>query len=169
MIDARGIRDLYRYNRWANHRLIEAAGRLTTDEFTRDLGSSHGSVRDTLVHACGAEWVWLQRWKGVSPRSVFPPGDFPVLETLKARWSECETEQQAFLETRTTNKSVLAVVPYVNLRGEAWHYPLWQQMVHVVNHSTYHRGQVTTMLRQLSKQIPATDLLVFYDELDDAV
>jgi uncharacterized damage-inducible protein DinB len=53
---------------------------------------------------------------------------------------------------------------YQNLKGETWRYPLWQQMHHVVNHSTYHRGQVVTMLRQLGAAAPATDLLVYYDQ-----
>jgi uncharacterized damage-inducible protein DinB len=163
VIDTPLIRELYRYNRWANNRLLEAVAILTVEEFTRNLGSSYPSVRDTLVHIAWAEWVWLQRWNGISPRSAFQPVGFPDLNAVKARWSEVEAGQVAFLETVTPER-LLAVASYVNLKGETWAYPLWRQMFHVVNHSTYHRGQVTTMLRQLGARSVATDFLVLDDE-----
>jgi uncharacterized damage-inducible protein DinB len=57
-------------------------------------------------------------------------------------------------------------VQYVNLHGQTYRYPLWREMYHVVNHSTYHRGQLTTMLRQLAARPIPTDFLVFHDELE---
>ncbi len=165
MIDVPGIRDLFRYNRWANARLFEAVARLSPEEFVRDLGSSYPSVRDTLLHIVWAEWIWLQRWNGASPRTVFEASDFPDARVLRSRWSEIDAGQQAFLET-LTDERLIAVVSYVNLQGQVWRYPLWRQMCHVVNHSTYHRGQSTTMLRQLGARAVATDLLVFDDELE---
>ena len=79
--------------------------------------------------------------------------------------AEVERGQQAFLATLQPER-LREVVPYVNLQGHTWRYPLWRQMVHVVNHSTYHRGQLTTMLRQVKAQVTTTDFLVFHDELD---
>jgi uncharacterized damage-inducible protein DinB len=165
MTDVRVVQELYRYNRWANERVFDAVAGLTSSEFTRDLGSSFASVRDTLLHIIWAEWIWLQRWKGTSPRQVFQVADFPDLPALRARWATIESEQRAFLETVTPER-LLAAVPYVNLQGHSWQYPLWRQMQHVVNHSTYHRGQLTTMLRQLGAQAVTTDFLVFHDELE---
>ena len=52
---------------------------LTPEQFTRDLGSSFGSVRDTLVHICGAEWIWLERWHGRAPTAIPKRGGFPGL------------------------------------------------------------------------------------------
>ena len=164
MLDVPVIRELYRYNSWANSRLFHSVAHLSANEFTRDLRSSYPSLRDTLLHIVSAEWIWLQRWNGSSPQAMFQASDFPDLPALRARWSEVEIDQQAFLETITPER-LHTVVAYVNLRGQTWQYPLWQQMYHVVNHSTYHRGQVTTMLRQLGAQTIATDFLVFYDEL----
>jgi len=83
-------------------------------------------------------------------------------------WLRLRREQRAFLET-VTSERLFTVVSYVNLQGQTWRHPLWQQMYHVVNHSTYHRGQLTTMLRQVGAQATATDLLVFYDETGAAV
>jgi uncharacterized damage-inducible protein DinB len=118
-----------------------------------------------LTHIVWAEWIWLRRWKGTSPQVVFDAEDFPHVGTLRARWVDIEIEQRAFIETMTT-ESLLGLVQYVNLQGEAWRYPLWRQMYHVVNHSSYHRGQLTTMLRQLAARSIPTDFLVFHDELD---
>jgi uncharacterized damage-inducible protein DinB len=146
-----------------NTRIFDAVSSLSAAEFTKDLGSSHPSVGDTLLHIVWAEWIWLQRWKGVSPRVVFRATDFPNQEAVRARWGEVEVDQRAFLEAVTTER-LLTVVGYVNLEGQSWRYPLWRQMYHVVNHSTYHRGQLTTMLRQLGARPIPTDLLVFDDE-----
>lgn len=165
MIEPRAIQEFYRYNRWANDQFIGAIANLTPNQFTRDLGSSYPSLRDTLVHIVWAEWIWLQRWKGISPQVAFLGSDFPVVDAVRAKWADIEREQLAFLDTVTPDR-LLAVVPYVNLQGQTWQYPLWRQMYHVVNHSTYHRGQLTTMLRQLGAQTVSTDFLVFYDAQD---
>jgi uncharacterized damage-inducible protein DinB len=163
MIDVQSIQGFFRYNSWANSRGFEAISHLSADEFVKDLGSSYPSVRDTLLHIVWAEWIWLQRWKGVSPQTVFQAIDFPTLDALRARWSEVEAEQRAFLAA-VTNERLSTVLRYVNLQGQTWEYPLWRQMYHVVNHSTYHRGQLSTMLRQLGARAVPTDLLVFDDE-----
>ncbi|HEY3215978.1 MAG TPA: DinB family protein [Candidatus Eisenbacteria bacterium] len=164
MIDVRAVQELYRYNRWANARVFEAISGLAPDPFTRDLGSSHPSLRDTVTHIVWAEWLYLQRWKGTSPRTVFPPSDFPRPGDLKARWLAIELDLRAFVESVTAER-LLDIVRYVNRQGETWEYPLWRQMVHLVNHSSYHRGQVATMLRQLQVQPVATDFLLYHDEL----
>ena len=165
MVDPTDIQELYRYNRWANDRMFDTVCHLTVNEFTRDLGSSFPSARDTLTHLVWAEWIWLQRWKGMSPQLVFDPTEFSHPQALKARWLEVKAEQHAFLGVLTTER-LRAVVAYVNLQGQSWGYPLWRQMYHVVNHSTYHRGQLTTMLRQLQAMPTTTDFLVFHDELE---
>jgi uncharacterized damage-inducible protein DinB len=165
MVDVALIQELYRYNGWANDRVFEAVSSLTEEQFAKNLGSSHPSVRDTLAHIIWAEWIWLQRWKGTSPQIVFQGTEFSRPGTLKARWLELEIEQRAFVEALTIER-LLSVVQYVNLQGQSWRYPLWRQMYHVVNHSSYHRGQLTTMLRQLAARAVPTDFLVFHDELD---
>jgi uncharacterized damage-inducible protein DinB len=165
MIDVATIQELYRYNRWANHRMFVNLSNVAQEDFTRALGSSHPSIRETALHIVWAEWIWLERWKGTSPRSIFQVSDFPTLDALGAKWSEVDMEQQAFVETLPAER-LLEVVPYINLRGQTWEYALWRQMVHVVNHSTYHRGQVTTMLRQVKAPVVVTDFLVFHDELE---
>lgn len=161
-MDVKRIQELYEYNRWANARVLDAASRLTPEQFTKDLRSSHRSVRDTLTHVMSAEWIYLKRWQGTSPKAMLAPSDFPTISLLRERWAAVEREQADFV-SNVTEESLKTTIAYVNTKGEAWRYPLWQIMVHAVNHSTYHRGQVTTMLRQLGAEPVATDFLVFYD------
>jgi len=153
---------LHDYNRWANHRLIETVSKLTPEQFTRDLQNSHRSVRDTLAHILAAEWIWLERWRGVSPRSLLNPSDFGTVESLKARWAEVEKDYVEFL-IELTDELLTRVISYRNTKGEEWAYPLGHMIQHVMNHSTYHRGQVTTLLRQLGAAVLPLDLLVFMD------
>ncbi len=162
-MDLATIGALCRYNSWANDQVLEAASRVPENDFIRDLKSSYGSIRDTMTHIIWGEWIWLQRWKGVSPALVFSPSDFPNATSLRERLHTVVVERSAFLRDLPAER-LLQPLEYRNIKGEAWCYPLWQQLYHVVNHSTYHRGQVSTMLRQLGANPVATDLLVYYDQ-----
>jgi len=153
---------LYDYNRWANDRVIDAASKLPEEQFVRDLQSSHRSVRDTLAHILAAEWIWVERWKGVSPKALLNPAEFESIDSLKSRWAEVERDYTDFI-SGVTDDSLSKVISYTNTKGEQWSYPLWQMFQHVMNHSTYHRGQVVTMLRQLGAEVNAVDLLIYMD------
>jgi len=158
-----GIRQLYDYNRWASLRILAKAGTLASEDFVRPMGNSFSSVRDTLAHILGAEWIWLERWQGRSPKALLDAATFPKVQSLQSRWETVEHDQTQFIEALTQQRLVEELA-YLNQRGQRYSYPLWQQMVHVVNHSSYHRGQITTLLRQLGAEAVSTDLLVYYDE-----
>src|SRR6058998_1888640 len=95
------IQMLYRYNRLANATILNAVAPLSMDDFSRKLGGSFPCVRDTLVHIMGAEWIWLRRWKGASPRALLAASEFPDLQAVKARWLEIEAEQMEFVHQVT--------------------------------------------------------------------
>jgi len=153
---------LYKYNRWANATVLDAVSKLTPEQLTRDLQSSHRSVRDTLAHILAAEWIWLERWKAASPKALLTPTDFPTVESLATRWARVEGDCTEFING-ITDESLAEVITYTNTKGEEWAYPLGQMLQHVMNHSSYHRGQVVTMLRQLGAEVNPVDLLVFMD------
>ncbi|MFL6227865.1 MAG: DinB family protein [Pyrinomonadaceae bacterium] len=165
-MDTNDIRQLFDFNAWANRLVLDAAARLSAEAFTRDLKNSFPSVRDTLAHLLFAEWVWLRRWKGESPRAApWQAEDFANVERLRAALAEVESERAELLTT-VTDDALAEWLTYTNVRGEQWRYPLGNMMQHVVNHSTYHRGQVITMLRQLgAKEVPSTDFLYYFEEL----
>jgi uncharacterized damage-inducible protein DinB len=155
--------ELLRYNTWANERLLDNVAGLDSSQFTRVLGGSFPSVQATLTHVLWAEWLWLERWQDRSPKQVFAPEEFPAVADLRARWSEIQAAQEAFIGSLTADQ-LQRVGRYTNRKGEVWEYALWRQVHHLFNHSTYHRGQVTNMLRLLGAQPAPTDFLVFWDE-----
>jgi uncharacterized damage-inducible protein DinB len=161
-MNTRDVQLQYEYHRWANARTLLAVSKLTPEQFTKDLASSHPSVRDTLFHMLWAEWVWLLRWQGDSPQEMFDPADFPDLERLRKKWAEVELAQSECVQA-LTDEALEKLLSYVNLQGETWTYSLWQMMMQIVSHSAYHRGQVTTMLRQLGAEPLMTDFLLFFD------
>jgi uncharacterized damage-inducible protein DinB len=157
------MRSLYDYNAWANHRSLDAAAGLTKEQFTKAMGSSFGSVRDTLAHVCGAEWIWLERFQGRSPASLPDSAECTDVESLRAKWAEQEARLLAFVG-KLTQEDLNRVMEYKTLKFGVYSNPLWQSMQHVVNHGTYHRGQVTTLLRQLGARPMLTDLMHYYRE-----
>jgi uncharacterized damage-inducible protein DinB len=157
-------RECFLYNAWANERLLDAVSALPPEELRRDLGSSFGSVHATLVHILSSEWLFLMRWNGVSPPERLRPEDFRDLASVRSRWAEVQAGQGQYL-ARLTPEALTGELGYVNTSGQPWRYRLWQVMQQVLTHSAYHRGQVTTMLRQLGRQPVETDVLTYYDEL----
>src|SRR6266403_245029 len=164
------IQLLYEYDRWANNRVLHAVSTLSAEEFTRDLGGSFRSVRDTLVHIIGCEWGWLTIWKEPSPSSafvtdlwtrlgaLFNPNKFPDGAAVQLKWAEVEREQVEFVN-RVTNESLRTMLPVRETQIS-----LAQLMQHLANHSTYHRGQVALMMRQLATKPLATDFAMFLME-----
>ena len=98
------IRSLWGFNVWATHKILDACQVLSDDEFNRNLGNSFSSVRATLVHIMGAEWLWLQQWLGDSPRSLLPQEEFPNLAAIESRWITLEKQEQAFFLTLTDDR-----------------------------------------------------------------
>jgi uncharacterized damage-inducible protein DinB len=153
------------YTEWANHRIVRVSAALDPEDWKRDLGSSHGGVRGTLAHIMGAEWVWLERFKGVSPAQRVDEGEFKDVLALKQRWRQIERHRRDWLDG-LRERDCAGTIAYRRRDGRANEAPLWQLVQHVANHSSYHRGQVITLLRQLGAKPAATDLLAF--DLDQA-
>ncbi len=156
------VLELYRYDRWANGQLLDAVSGLSEGELKKEIGGSFGSIFGTLRHILWSEWRWLGRWQPAGSGTPDPLA-YHELAGLKARWSAFETDQQAFLDT-LRDSDLGRIVSYENPTGTPWSYPLAHMLQHVANHSTYHRGQVVTLLRLLGKKPPETDFLVYFDE-----
>lgn len=162
MITPEDARTLFAYDAWANRRLLDACGALTPEQFTKDLGSSFRSVRDTLAHIMGAEWLWLERFQGRTA-TLLNPEQFPDIASLRTRWTQVESGLTSYvggLSAADLERSF----DYRDMKGNPHTSLLWQTLQHLANHSTYHRGQVTTMLRQLGAKPIGTDLIGFYRE-----
>lgn len=153
-------RQLFAYDAWANGLVFEAAAGLSAEQLVHPVTSSFPSVVATLAHVVGAEWVWLRRWLGENPAGFPDWVASPALADLRARLSAIEGEREAFV-AGLSDADLGRVVTYRNLAGRAFSDPRDGLIRHVVNHSTYHRGQVATQLRQLGVTPPSTDLIVF--------
>lgn len=160
MFSKDGLKRLLDYTVWANHRVVRVAATLSVDDYRRDLSNSHGGVRGTLVHMMGAEWIWLERWKGVSPQRGFDEGEFPTILELRERWQVIEDHRASWLSS-LKEAAVTQAIQYKTLDGRDFESVLWTLVQHVANHATYHRGQVLTLLRQLGAKPVSTDMVVW--------
>jgi uncharacterized damage-inducible protein DinB len=158
------IRTLFAFDQWATERILDIVATVPEDQYARNMNSSHGGLRGTLVHSYGAEWIWLQRWKGTNPTALFSEQEIPTFAQLRERWTALRQDLNRFLDT-LTDEQLQSPFTYADLKGNQYTQPLWQQMQHLINHSTYHRGQVVTLLRQLGVKPVSTDFIAYYRTL----
>ena len=159
------IKRLFDYTEWANDLALKAAGELADENLRRDVAISHGSIFGTLLHMAGAEWIWLERWHGQSPAgkeawALWTTESCADLATLNERWRDVKERRARFL-AELDEARLKAELAFTLLNGDTNSMPLVDQMQHVVNHATLHRGQVVGMIRQLGIAPPSTDLLFF--------
>jgi uncharacterized damage-inducible protein DinB len=148
------LHSLVAYNRWANTRLLEATAALDAEERERDVRASFGSLQGTLVHILWGEHGWLRFWQEGADMPPPGPDDYPDFASLRSAWSDHEGVYEAYLHG----------LKQADLDGprplNTMTYRLGELVQHALNHSTFHRGQVVLLLRQLGHVPPSTD----YDE-----
>jgi uncharacterized damage-inducible protein DinB len=154
------ITQLVAFNRWANQCFFEALSQLPTEQYGRDLQSSHGGIHGTLAHLVGAERGWLSRWQGKSETGTAAISQMHSVAELQALWEGVCNEMNQFLATLDDYK--LQETLSTTARTGSYTTSYWQMIQHVVDHSSYHRGQIVTMLRQLGVTPPSTGLIRFY-------
>jgi uncharacterized damage-inducible protein DinB len=176
------IQTLFAYNRWGNQRMFSALEKLSDEQFTAAMQSSFPSIRESVYHIVGAEWIWLKRWQGISPRASTPDAnvnsetlsqltpvkiptvkELPTVAALRSFADAIEQERQKFLST-LTDDSLQSPLKFSDMAGTPYAEPLVQLLQHLVNHGTYHRGQVTTLLRQAGAETTSLDMLFFFRE-----
>jgi uncharacterized damage-inducible protein DinB len=134
--------------------MLDALAELTPDQFTRHLSNSFPSIRDTVVHLYTADWGWHLLWQGQALTEPANAASFPDLASVQSAWQDQERKVRTFIEDL----------------GEGEISGFWWKLLHLVNHASYHRGQVTTMLRQLGVEAPKSqDMIVFQRERGLAV
>ena len=162
-MNKKDILTLYKYNQWANGKILSAAANVTTEQFVADAAFPHGGLRSTLVHTLFAQWIWHNRWEGNSPLFRLKPEEFPSFESLRERWMAEEESLMAFVDTLTDEK-LNTVIPYKNTKGIPFKQVLWKMMAHVVNHGTQHRAEAAAMLTEYGCSPGDVDMIYFFDE-----
>ena len=118
---------LYEYNRWANGRTLEAAEKLDATALMKNLGNSFPSVRDTLAHILGAEWIWLRRWLGETPATLLSAADFPTAASLRERFQAVDRERATFLSS-ISEARLQQAFDYRDIAGNPMRLPFVQSM-----------------------------------------
>lgn len=165
-VSADALRTHIDYSAWASRRLTDAAATLSLEEITKDFKTADRSVLDTLAHIFAGDRVWLARVSGGPIPSFITDADrnLAVLQNdwpaVLGRWAEWAGS--------LTDESVSEGITYHDLKGRQWTTPIWQIVMHVVNHATHHRGQVAGFLRSMGHTPPPLDLIAYYREIGKA-
>ena len=163
-MNASDIRFLFDYTYWANARILNAAGRLSGEQFIAPGNLSFGGVRGTLVHAFGAEYLWRKRTQdGISPASMPPESEYPSLVALRTQWEAEERLMRAYLGS-LTDQALLQTFHYKNMQGQEYESVLWLVLTHLVNHGTQHRAEVAVLLTDFGQSPGDVDLILFSRE-----
>ena len=162
-ITAGTARDLLLYMLWADRQMLKSVRPVDAEHLSRDAGVSFHSLLGTMTHMLGAQKLWLSRFLGRPDGFLLGPGDLPDLLTWITTWEETASGVEAFL-AGLTDEQLAAPHAWTSLAGVPATRPLGQLVLHLVNHTTYHRGQVVSLLRQMGYPAASTDLIRFYDE-----
>ncbi|MFN0158109.1 MAG: DinB family protein [Bacteroidota bacterium] len=156
------IKTLHAYNSWANNRIFDTLAGLSAEQYMEDMKSSHGGIHGTLVHTVGAEKVWLERFQG-APQPFLTADGLRSLVEVRVVWEKVGFDTAKWLGGMS-DKKLGETFTMTTLKGDVFTHVFWQAFQHVVNHSSYHRGQIITMLRQMGIKPVSTDLILFYRE-----
>jgi len=154
---------LYQYNQWTNAKILNAASNVTQEGYLAPDSFPHGGLRGTLVHALFAEWIWRNRWEGISPTKRLKPEDFPTFESLRSRWAEEEKALMSFVD-ELTDERLESKFSHRATDGTPHERILWQAMAHVVNHGTQHRTEAAAILTDLGHSPGDIDMIYFLIE-----
>ncbi len=159
-VSADTLRQQLDYSAWASQRLLDEANKLPADELTRDFKTADKSVLETLVHVFAADRIWLSRVQGTTRASFIDPQD-RYLAVLNQEWPALQQTWKQYTAP-LGDQDVLKVISYKDTKGNAYQQPLWQILLHLVNHGTHHRGQVSGFLRSMGHTPPVLDLMAYY-------
>lgn len=161
-VTASELRTHMHYSTWASQRLANRASTLPEADLTRDFQTADKTIIGTLAHVFAADRIWLARIQG-APITRFIDDSDRQLSVLRNDWPPLLAQWDALLGAET-DVSVSRVIDYKGLNGNPFQTPLWQIVLHVVNHGTHHRGQVSGFLRALGHTPPPLDLIAYYRE-----
>jgi uncharacterized damage-inducible protein DinB len=148
------------YTAWASRRLVDLAAGLTSEELARDFQTADHSIVGTLAHIYAADRIWLARVTQ-SPAGTFITDADRDISVLKNDWPVLHDRWRSWASS-LTNEAADANLSYKDSKGNPYIQPLWQILLHVVNHGTHHRGQVSGFLRALGHTPPPLDLAAYH-------
>lgn len=148
---------LYAYNRWATALVVKAIRQLSPEQYAQEPAPGWPSVRYTVVHVVGATDIWLRRLHGETVAARPTEREVPTLDDAVRLFDQAHDGFDRLLSTLTPER-LTSILAYRNFQGEECRLPVWSVLRHVVNHATYHRGQISSKLKRLGVICPDTDL-----------
>jgi uncharacterized damage-inducible protein DinB len=149
------------FMKWADETMLAALSQVSQDQLSRDVGNSFKSLLGTLNHVYLAESVWLRRLQGNQNALITDVESPPDLTALAQEWPNLHSTWIDWSRSLASEDWPKLLI-HRNSQGKEFQMPYWQLVFHLVNHGSYHRGQVATMLRQSGVTPPGTDLVTFY-------
>ena len=143
--------DLFKYNHWANLRML---GAIEEHDLDDDM------LLKLFSHLLSSQIIWLNRIKEL-PTSPFPLWEKYKLNELKSMVRESTDNWLNYVEHGHKKDTFEEMIFYRNTKGEKFENTIRHIITHVINHSTYHRAQMAMRLRELSIDPPATDFIVY--------
>ena len=150
---------LFRYNDWANDRILDTADKVTPEQLAAENDFGWGSLRGALVHLMDAEYAWRVLLKTGEHVEWLQPEDFPDVAAIRARWGDERASFWDFLNS-LSDEDLLGTVSYEG-SGTTYHRVLWHCLAHVVNHGTQHRAECAALLTGLGHSPGNLDFTVF--------
>ncbi|WP_336516863.1 DinB family protein [Pollutibacter soli] len=149
------------FNLWADKRITDAVALMSEEKTKQELKSSFTSIHSTLIHLGNAQIAWTNRIHKVSVPDIAVTDMSHSTDFIVKRLLNLSTEWEKFMLS-TTEVDLLKPVSYKTIRGEDFTEQLFEIAMHVMNHATYHRGQMITMMRELGETVlPRTDLIEY--------
>jgi uncharacterized damage-inducible protein DinB len=152
---------LFAYHRWADERMIAACRLLNAEQYAEPEPFEVGwpSIRSVVNHLAWANDAWLRRFLGEPPIPMLTEVDTPELEHAATLLLAAHDRFSMELLPSLTPDRLAAIFTYRNYKGVVTSAPLWALLRHVVNHGTYHRGQIASKLKRRGVDPPITDLV----------
>jgi uncharacterized damage-inducible protein DinB len=166
-MNANAFRHFYDYHFSENrHIWDDYITPLSQEQYTREAGYSHGSVRNQAVHLASVDDSWFSGLRGVATPESLDPADFEERAALRAYWDGVEQRMRLYLAG--LRDEMLSEKPFAE--GEDKDLRLWQVLLHVANHGTDHRAQILRLLNDLGVKTVSQDYIFYvYDHLEDNI
>jgi uncharacterized damage-inducible protein DinB len=151
---------LFEYNRWADDRIVASIRLLTPEQYTRQPAADCRSVHGTLIHMADATLIWVRRLQGETVSGRIDEASVPTLEEA-VRFLDRSHQAVADLQPTLTPEALAGELSYADLQGQLKALPVWSVLRHIVNHSSYHHGQIAARLIDAGIEPPLLDLALW--------
>lgn len=145
------------YNTWANRLFIEQVETFSPDVFNKNAGGSFGSIKGVMVHLLESDYLWLYRWKG-NPLAALPEWQHTDVASMKKLWYPIQDEMVELSKKIAPTDDI----KFITRKGLPFTLPFEEIAVHISHHGSYHRGQLTDMIKNLGQKTVSTDYFLFH-------